>query len=268
MPGRVRISDVASAAGVSIATVSASLNDVESARISADTRARVRAVADRLGYVPNRLAQGLRVQRSGTIGFVGDTVATTPYAVGMIQLAGEHAGEGVQRRLGDVVGRRSAVHAGQRPRLAGDVDDAPMAAGPQQRQEREAGLPGAEQVDLQRLPGNPEVGGAGALPGVVVDGGVVDQDVKAAPAAVEVGGDLGDGGRVGDIQPPGQDALGVGQGGGGPFGLGEVAGGEHDGVAPQRQLPGQFQADAAVGAGDKQDAGHRDSVSGVSAPSA
>ena len=84
MPGRVRISDVASAAGVSIATVSASLNEVESARISADTRARVRAVADRLGYVPNRLAQGLRVQRSGTIGFVGDRVATTPYAVGMI----------------------------------------------------------------------------------------------------------------------------------------------------------------------------------------
>jgi LacI family transcriptional regulator len=84
MPSRVRISDVASAAGVSIATVSASLNDVQSARISADTRARVREVADRLGYVPNRLAQGLRVQRSGTIGFVGDTVATTPYAVGMI----------------------------------------------------------------------------------------------------------------------------------------------------------------------------------------
>ena len=75
---------MASAAGVSIATVSASLNEVESARISADTRARVRAVADRLGYVPNRLAQGLRAQRSGTIGFVGDRVATTPYAVGMV----------------------------------------------------------------------------------------------------------------------------------------------------------------------------------------
>jgi LacI family transcriptional regulator len=84
MPDRVRISDVATAAGVSIATVSASLNGVESARISADTQARVREVADRLGYVPNRLAQGLRGQRSGTIGFVGDTVATTPYAVGMI----------------------------------------------------------------------------------------------------------------------------------------------------------------------------------------
>jgi LacI family transcriptional regulator len=88
---RVRISDVAAAAGVSIATVSASLNEVQSARISADTRERVRAVADRLGYVPNRLAQGLRGQRSGTIGFVGDTVATTPYAVGMVLGALEQA---------------------------------------------------------------------------------------------------------------------------------------------------------------------------------
>jgi LacI family transcriptional regulator len=91
MPSRIRISDVAAAAGVSIATVSASLNEVESARISADTRARVRAVADRLGYVPNRLAQGLRGQRSGTIGFISDTVATTPYAVGMILGAMEAA---------------------------------------------------------------------------------------------------------------------------------------------------------------------------------
>jgi LacI family transcriptional regulator len=84
MPSRVRISDVASAVGVSIATVSAALNDVESARISADTQQRVREAAASLGYVPNRLAQGLRGQRSGTIGFIGDTVATTPYAVGMI----------------------------------------------------------------------------------------------------------------------------------------------------------------------------------------
>jgi LacI family transcriptional regulator len=91
MPDRVRILDVAAAAGVSIATVSAALNEVESARISADTRARVREIADRLGYVPNRLAQGLRVQRSGTIGFVGDTVATTPYAVGMVRGALEAA---------------------------------------------------------------------------------------------------------------------------------------------------------------------------------
>jgi hypothetical protein len=91
-----------------------------------------------------------------------------------------------------------------------------VAAGPQQRQQGEAGLPGANQVDLQGLPGNLEVGGAGLLPGVVVDGGVVDQDVEAAVAADELGG--------------------------GPFGLGEVAGGEDDGVAAQGQLPGELLA--------------------------
>jgi hypothetical protein len=37
-----------------------------------------------------------------------------------------------------------------------------------------------------------------------VDGSIVDQDVEAAVAAVEVGGDLLDAGRVGDVEPPGQ----------------------------------------------------------------
>jgi len=91
MPGRVRITDVAAAVGVSIATVSAALNDVEAARISAETRQRVREAAARLGYAPNRLAQGLRSQRSGTIGFIGDTVATTPFAVEMVRGALEAA---------------------------------------------------------------------------------------------------------------------------------------------------------------------------------
>lgn len=77
------ITDVATAAGVSISTVSVALND-PGARISPQTRERVREVAQRLGYAPNRLAAGLRSQRSGIVGFIGDTVATTPYAVGMI----------------------------------------------------------------------------------------------------------------------------------------------------------------------------------------
>jgi LacI family transcriptional regulator len=84
MPGKVRISDVAAAVGVSNAAVSAALNDVESARISAETRARVREAASRLGYAPNNLARGLRLQRSQMLGFLGDTVATTPYAGRMI----------------------------------------------------------------------------------------------------------------------------------------------------------------------------------------
>jgi LacI family transcriptional regulator len=84
MPAKVGISDVAAAAGVSISTVSVALNDVQGSRVSPQTRERIRAVAKSLGYVPNRLARGLRRQRSGMVGFVGDRVATTPYAVRMI----------------------------------------------------------------------------------------------------------------------------------------------------------------------------------------
>src|SRR5436853_567692 len=47
-------------------------------------RGRIREVAGRLGYVPNRFARALRGHRSGLVGFLGDRVATTPYAVQMI----------------------------------------------------------------------------------------------------------------------------------------------------------------------------------------
>lgn len=90
---RVRIKDVAALAGVSTATVSLALNDVEGSRIATSTRDRVRAAAKELGYTPNNLARGLRTQRTHTIGFVGDRVATTPYAVQMILGAQEAAWE-------------------------------------------------------------------------------------------------------------------------------------------------------------------------------
>ncbi len=55
--------DVAAAAGVSRATVSYVLNGVHD-RISPETRARVFAAADRLGYVPNAMASALRAGRT------------------------------------------------------------------------------------------------------------------------------------------------------------------------------------------------------------
>jgi LacI family transcriptional regulator len=82
--GKVGITDVASAAGVSISTVSIALNDVEGARINPETRDRIRRIAERMGYRPNRLARALRLQRSGIIGFISDRVVTTPWAVRMI----------------------------------------------------------------------------------------------------------------------------------------------------------------------------------------
>jgi LacI family transcriptional regulator len=87
----VGIKQVAGEAGVSVATVSQVLNAVEGARISEDTRARVHATAERLGYVPNRMARGLRTRRTETLGLISDEIATTPYAARMILGAQEAA---------------------------------------------------------------------------------------------------------------------------------------------------------------------------------
>jgi LacI family transcriptional regulator len=84
----ISIKDVADAAGVSVTTVSHVLNNVTYARISPVTRERVKTVAGELGYGPNRLAQALRTQRSGMLGFISEEIATTPHA-GRIILGAE-----------------------------------------------------------------------------------------------------------------------------------------------------------------------------------
>lgn len=90
MARRTGIKDVAAAAGVSVATVSHILNRVEGKRASAETRQRVLRIAEELGYAPNGLARGLRTQRSQTIGFISDEIATTPNA-GRIILGAQEA---------------------------------------------------------------------------------------------------------------------------------------------------------------------------------
>ncbi len=77
---------VASAAGVSTATVSNVLND--RGRVGAATRHRVLQVADELGYVVNHQARGLRRDRSDTVALIGERITTTPWVGEMI--AGVH----------------------------------------------------------------------------------------------------------------------------------------------------------------------------------
>jgi LacI family transcriptional regulator len=89
---RVRIADVARAAGVSSATVSLVLNDAE-ARISPETRERVQRVAAEIGYVPNAIARSLRTRTTRTIGLLSDRIATTPFAGRMLAGAQEVARE-------------------------------------------------------------------------------------------------------------------------------------------------------------------------------
>jgi LacI family transcriptional regulator len=88
---RVTMREVAEAAGVSVATVSLVINENKDARIGADTRQRVRAAIEDLGYRPNALAKTLVSGSSRFIGLVADAIATTPFAGQIIHGAQDEA---------------------------------------------------------------------------------------------------------------------------------------------------------------------------------
>jgi LacI family transcriptional regulator len=64
----VRLTDVAAAAGVSIATASKALNNRSD--VNEATRDRVQRIAGELGFAPNSLARGLAAGRTGTVGIL------------------------------------------------------------------------------------------------------------------------------------------------------------------------------------------------------
>jgi len=88
----VSLKDVAKRAGVSVATASRALADHP--RISEATKARVRQVAEELGYTPSAVARSLVKQETHTIGVITTTV-TDPYAAEVVRAvedAAESAG--------------------------------------------------------------------------------------------------------------------------------------------------------------------------------
>jgi LacI family transcriptional regulator len=74
---RVRLADVAQAAGVHAATASRALNPAKRDGVNRKTVRRVELAAQRLGYVPNALARGLRTQRSYMVGAVIPDISNT-----------------------------------------------------------------------------------------------------------------------------------------------------------------------------------------------
>ena len=86
--------DVARLAGVSQSTVSLVVNE-RPGRTALDTRQRVRAAIDELGFRPNLAARGFRLSTTATIGLVTDQIASSPFAgpivSGAQDLAWQHA---------------------------------------------------------------------------------------------------------------------------------------------------------------------------------
>jgi DNA-binding LacI/PurR family transcriptional regulator len=64
----IRLKDIAERAGVSVMTVSKVMRDAQD--ISADTKGRIRSLAQQMGYVPDSMAQGLRTRRTKLLGLL------------------------------------------------------------------------------------------------------------------------------------------------------------------------------------------------------
>lgn len=87
------LKDVAAHAGVSVATAARVLNEDPTLSVRPVTRERVRAVAQDLGYRPNRVASGLRTRRTGTIAVVlpdPQNIAWSDTLRGIERAAAEH----------------------------------------------------------------------------------------------------------------------------------------------------------------------------------
>lgn len=82
---RVTLADVAREAGLSISAASMILNRKPETGLSKDAHERVFAAAEALHYRPNVAARGLRTDKTRTIGFISDQIATTRFAGGLIK---------------------------------------------------------------------------------------------------------------------------------------------------------------------------------------
>jgi LacI family transcriptional regulator len=84
-PKRATLADVARLAGLSRTAASMILTGRPDTRLSAEAHAKVMAAADQLGYRPNVAARSLRTDRTQSIAFISDVVATTRFATGLIR---------------------------------------------------------------------------------------------------------------------------------------------------------------------------------------
>src|SRR5262245_32399236 len=74
----VRLKDIALQAGVSVMTVSKALRDAHD--ISANTKARIRKLAEQMGYTPDSVAQGLRSKTTKLFGLVVSAMTNPVFA--------------------------------------------------------------------------------------------------------------------------------------------------------------------------------------------
>jgi LacI family transcriptional regulator len=95
--------------------VSRTLSGDSTLRVSAETRSRVLAAAQELGYVPNHAGRSLRTARSGTLALVVPDVTSAVFA----ELAAGAEREAATRDLAIVLGRAESLLGGDTPTRLG-----------------------------------------------------------------------------------------------------------------------------------------------------
>ncbi|ACQ81626.1 transcriptional regulator, LacI family [Beutenbergia cavernae DSM 12333] len=114
--------EIARRAGVSVSVVSAVINGTKHTRMSDETRARVEAVIEELGYVPNDAARALRRQRSGTIAVVVEKIENPIYRDMFHGIYDAAEARGWAVVLGDARWMRSGSHFLARLLGQGSID--------------------------------------------------------------------------------------------------------------------------------------------------
>jgi len=115
-----RLKDIAQAAGVSVMTVSKALRDEPD--VSATTRARIKLLAQQMGYVPDSSAQGLRTKSTKLFGLL-IPAATNPVYARMVYAIEERARDlGYDLLVAQSMNQPEREDAGLRRMLARRVD--------------------------------------------------------------------------------------------------------------------------------------------------
>src|SRR5688572_20066907 len=73
------LKDIATAAGVLVGTVSRILNQGRAHLYSEETRQRVLEASRKVGYRPNRFAQGMRLRKTRVVGLAAPTLSDEGY---------------------------------------------------------------------------------------------------------------------------------------------------------------------------------------------
>jgi LacI family transcriptional regulator len=124
---RIRIQDVARAAGVHPSTVSRVLNPRTRGLVSLAVAERVEALARKLGYSPDLAASGLRTRRSATIGVLIPDIANPVFPLILRGIEATLAEAGYTAIIANTDGDTARAHAALERLAARRVDGAIIA---------------------------------------------------------------------------------------------------------------------------------------------